>query len=62
MKRAENFHFVNKAKKPKIEEESNKKENYDDDIWGDDPEIEEVDKCIDLATQICSQVTIKTHF
>ncbi|GLV35244.1 hypothetical protein CBL_01607 [Carabus blaptoides fortunei] len=58
MKRAENFHFINKAKKQKIEHESDKKENDDDDdIWGDDPEIEELDKCIDLATQLCSQNT-----
>lgn len=40
----------NKSKRIKLQEA--------EDIWGDDPEIEEVDRCIDLATQICSQTEV----
>lgn len=49
MKRTERFNFNSVAKKQKVQEDI-------DDVWGDDPEFEEIDKCIIMASQICSQV------
>lgn len=49
MKRTEKFNFQNVAKKQKIEECS-------EDVWGDDLEFDEVDKCISLASQMCQVV------
>lgn len=45
MKRNEAFNLYNANKKKKLVE----------DIWGEDPEVEEFDRCVNQATQICSQ-------
>ncbi|KAF5302207.1 hypothetical protein FQA39_LY10246 [Lamprigera yunnana] len=49
-------HFnSNEAKKPRVET------NNVDDLWGDDLDFDDLDKCVLMATQICEQKEICTQ-